>query len=64
MQAAEEEFTRLHSVKITELNERDTRFKFQASCSCSSQGLFLTREKAEEFAAKHLEARREAPFNA
>jgi hypothetical protein len=64
MYVTEEEFAKMHSVRITELNERSTRFKFQAICTCASQGLFLTREDAEMFEARHLEAKRKVPFSA
>jgi hypothetical protein len=54
MPIPKEEIERQHSVTITEITDRTSRFSFKLTCSCGVQGHFYTQEQVDKYKYMHL----------
>ncbi len=62
MALTQEQFDKLHSVSIEDIEDVTSRFSFKVLCSCGYQGLLYTQEQSEALKQLHLDRRRLAPY--
>lgn len=62
MSLSEEQFERLHTTKVTPIEDSTSRFSFELKCSCGVGGKFYDEISAQLYEKFHLDRKRVNPY--